>query len=260
MAPSTILADLGNSRLKLARLGGAEPARAVPVDDEAAWAAAVDQLDPEGTARWAIATVNPPVADRLRAWLDRRGPIPQSELRNPQSLRVDRWFTSAADVPVRHRLTRPETAGADRALAVLAAIDRSAIGVGGIVVGCGTALTVERIGPDGVWHGGAIAPGLALMARSLRDGTAQLPRIDPTDVPSPWGDHTQAAIAAGLVWGAVGIARELIARQSADLPADRWLIWTGGDAPRLAPLVAGPGARVEADLVLDGLALAMKQP
>ena len=43
---------------------------------------------------------------------------------------------------------------------------------------CGTAITVERITAEGVWQGGAIAPGLGQTARALHLMTAQLPFIE----------------------------------------------------------------------------------
>ena len=240
-ALSRHVVDLGNSRLKWARLdpdGRPGTPIAPPIDDDDAWAAAFD-VGPGST--WAIASVNPPAAARLADLLRARG--------------VERvtWYASAAAVPVRHRLERPETAGADRALAVLAAARE---GGPGLVVSCGTAITVERVGTDGVWDGGAIAPGLSIAARALRRHTAQLPHVEPGEAPPPWGRSTEPALAAGVFWGAVGSIRELIARQSEGLEPTPWRIWTGGDAPRLAPHVDGPDARVVPDLVLIGLARA----
>lgn len=255
-----LVADLGNSRLKLGRVddaGRLVTTRVLPLDDPAEWARALETLDPGDEApKIALASVNPPVADRFSAWLASRGARSLPELV---------WFRSAAQVPVPHVLARPEATGADRALAVLAATGLLAPGHPGLVVACGTAITVERIGPDGVWQGGAIGPGLALMARSLNQGTAQLPLLeladDPMLPPPPaWGDATGPALTAGVFWGAVGLARELIARQRADLGAGAPVLWTGGGARLLAPQVEGPSARVVPDLVLLGLIAAALGP
>jgi pantothenate kinase type III len=51
-----------------------------------------------------------------------------------------------------------------------------------------------------------------------------------------------------------------VARQTNDLPADPWVIWTGGDAAILAPHVRGGAARIEPDLVLIGLSLMAAGP
>ncbi|CAN5909534.1 type III pantothenate kinase [soil metagenome] len=241
--------DLGNSRLKwgLAGRDGSIPgAVATPTDDPAAWSAALQQLDPKGQAHaWAVSSVNPPVAERLADFLRQQGADDVQ------------WFRSAADVPIRNRLEHAETAGADRALAVLAAVPRAPSNRPGQVVSCGTAITVERIDRDGLWLGGAIAPGLALVAGALQRGTAQLPMVtidEGASPPPPSGPSTASAMAAGIFWGTLGAIRELVQRGSEG--PDSWRIWTGGDASWLAPQLDGPQAWIVPDLVLLGLARA----
>jgi type III pantothenate kinase len=253
-----LVADLGNSRLKLGRFddaGRLVASRAVGLCDPEEWASALEALDPGGRApRVAVATVNPPAAERFESGLASRY--------GAGGIEVIR-FRSAAEVPVAHALATPETTGADRALAVLAATGLLAPGHPAMVVACGTATTVERIGADGVWQGGAIGPGAGLIARALNLGTAQLPLVeppsDPMEAPPPcWGAATGPAVAAGIYWGAVGVARELVEAQRAGLggaavPA----VWTGGAARMLAARVDGPVARVVPDLVLLGLIAAV---
>lgn len=151
-----------------------------------------------------------------------------------------------------------ETGGADRALGVFAAIRRMPRGRPGLVVLCGTAITVERITEQGVWQGGAIAPGLGTIANALHLRTAQLPLIDtrhfdPAHPPPSWGRGTVSSLTAGIFWGTVGVVRELLARQTEDLNGDPWIIWGGGDAAVLAEHVCGKDAVIEPDLVLIGL-------
>jgi type III pantothenate kinase len=240
-----IVADLGNSRLKWGRLderGALAESCTLAIDERDAWDDAWKRWNPKGErTAWAVATVNPPVAKRLETFISGLG---NAEVR---------WYRSAGDVSVRHVLEHPETAGVDRALAVAAAVAMHP-GRAGLVVSCGSAVTVERVDAEGVWQGGAIAPGLALSARALHLLTAQLPLILPRSAPPAWGQSTRPALEAGLYWGTVGAIRELVARQSADMPPNRWLVWTGGDAPVLAPAAGGDDARVFPDLVLQGLA------
>lgn len=242
MNPTAVVADLGNSRLKwgLVRTNGLEASIALPIDDTQAWSAAWEDWA-LGDQPWIISTVNPPLAARLEAFLHARG------------VRRMHWFRSAADVPIKHALDHPERAGADRAFAVLAAVASQGLGRPGIVVSCGSAITVERISAEGIWLGGAIAPGLGLSARALNEGTAQLPFVNAREAPAAWGNSTQPALEAGIFWGAVGTIRELVMRQSEDLTPAPWLIWTGGDARILAPHVAWRESRVVPDLVLLGL-------
>ena len=241
-----IVADLGNSRLKWGRVDSAarlEATLGLPTDDSDAWSEAWEALESgrRRASEWAVATVNPRGALRLRGFLRERG------------ITAVRWFRSAAEVPIRHVLERAETAGADRALAVAAAHSLHPAGQPGIVVSCGSAVTVERIAEGGVWQGGAIAPGLGLSARALHLLTAQLPLVRPRENPPAWGRATVPALEAGLYWGVVGAIRELVTRQAAEMSTAPWLVWTGGDAPILAPAIAWEGAKFIPDLVLLGL-------
>jgi type III pantothenate kinase len=244
-----VVADLGNTRLKWGRLdegGRLIESIALPLDDPQAWAsawAAWSRLDRggSGSAWWAVSTVNPPVADRLDEFLRAEG--------------IDRvtWVRSAAEVPVPKDVEGADTGGSDRALAVFGAVGLMPAGRPGLVVMCGTAITVERVTAAGVWQGGAIAPGLGLTARALHLMTAQLPLIHLDRVPPAWGRGTQSSLEAGVFWGIVGSVRELLARQEHDLGPDPWVLWTGGDAALLAPAVSGSDARIEPNLILQGL-------
>ncbi len=243
-----VVADLGNSRLKWARLdeaGRVAEAVALPLDDPSVWAAtwsAWRSLDPAGDSCWTVSTVNPPVADRLDEFLRSRGVG-----------RVD-WIQSAAEVPVPKDVEGADSGGSDRALAVFGATRLIPRGRSGLVVMCGTAITVERITAAGVWQGGAIAPGLGQTARALNLMTAQLPFIELSQPPPAWGRGTVDSLKAGIFWGIVGAVRELLKRQEEDLGSDPWVVWTGGDAVLLAPQVSGAEARIEPNLILDALA------
>jgi type III pantothenate kinase len=244
------VADLGNSRLKWARVdenGHLAERLAIPLEADA-WAAAWSQsrVLGNGPSLWTVSSVNPPVAAKLAEFL-----------RSKQVARVT-WFVAASEIPVPFDVEGAETGGADRALGVLAAIRLMPAGQPGLVVSCGTAITVERVTSLGVWQGGVIAPGLGPVAAALHLRTAQLPLIDVrqfhTEQPAPrWGRGTVASLQAGIFWGTVGAVRELLARQGEDLSGDPWVLWTGGDAAILAPHVSGDMARIEPDLVLVGL-------
>jgi type III pantothenate kinase len=244
-----IVADLGNSRLKWARLdenGRLTPSSALPPDDPLAWSALWNDWHTQESqpSRWAIASVNPPVAQRMAAFLLKR--------------HVDHvaWYNAAADVPLAMDVEGADSGGADRALAVLAAVKQMPLGQPGLVVSCGTAVTIERVTADGVWQGGVIAPGLFLCARALHLLTAQLPLVNPDQSAPFWGRGTVASLEAGVFWGTVGSVRELLARQVFEHNEKPWIVWTGGDAERLAQSVCGERARVIPDLVLSGLARA----
>ena len=89
--------------------------------------------------------------------------------------------------------------GVDRLLACIAAWKSVPLGHSCIVVDAGTALTINRVSPNGFFCGGSIQPGWMLMARSLRNGTSQLPMLDFTNLDPGWpGQDTSSAIRAGL--------------------------------------------------------------
>lgn len=241
-----IVADLGNTRLKWALLdesGAPGPTVALAPDDPASWAVVHDawHRNVPGPSVWAVSSVNPPLARRLEAFLEERKP---AEVR---------WIRTAAEVPVPMDVEGAETGGSDRALAVLGASRLLGTGRPILVVMCGTAITVERVTAEGVWQGGAIAMGLGLCARALRHFTAQLPLVSPTPEAPSWGRSTEPSLEAGVFWGTAGAVRELIQRQRPDLGGEPLVVWTGGDAPALAPAVEGPSALVVPDLVLRGL-------
>jgi type III pantothenate kinase len=241
-----VFADLGNSRLKWARVvdGDRLEVEALPVGDPPAWLATWARWNPSGgPSSWSVSTVNPPVARRLGHFLDEQ---PGTSVR---------WFRSAADVPIRHELENPHTAGTDRAFAVLGALAGHPRGGPGIVVSCGSAITVERISAGGVWQGGAIAPGFRLAAEALHAMSTQLPMVYPDRPPIPWGCSTVPALEAGVFWGTVGAIRALVAGQAEGLSPAPWVIWSGGDADLLmGPTALGlPDVRLAPSLVLDGL-------
>jgi type III pantothenate kinase len=244
-----VVADIGNSRLKWAKLspdGALGASVALPLDDPDRWAVVWNEWrhdQPDGSA-WAVSTVNPPLARRLDAFL------------TEQQVRSVRWFHTAAEVPLAKDVEGAETGGSDRAFAVLAASRLVGTGKPILVVSCGTAITLERITAKGVWQGGAIAMGLGLCARALHAFTAQLPLVAPDATAPSWGRSTEPSLEAGVFWGTVGAVRELIDRQRADLGGDFRIIWTGGDAEPLAPAVEGASARIVPDLVLQGIAFA----
>ena len=255
MAGSTvnIVVDIGNTRVKwrCADPGQSSgPSSAMSLDAPEIVSVLWDAWQyPEADAlKIAVSSVNPPFADRLESFLADRG----------RSLPLSiRWYRSAKDVPVRHQLANPETTGADRALAVLGAIELIPMNRSCLIVSCGTAVTIERITWERVWQGGAITLGLGLASRTLHRNTAQLPYVGPSQIPSAWGNSTRPALEAGIFWGVVGAIKELIERQRNDLPGDPLVVWTGGDAEILARAVEGANVQISPDLVLRGLSLTL---
>ena len=159
-------------------------------------------------------------------------------------------------LPIETSLEHPESVGVDRLCCAAAAFDH--LGVACVVADFGTAITIDCVNDDGTFLGGAILPGLRMGAKSLQDGTALLPRVEPSEPSGVFGRDTQQAIAGGLVFGARGALRELVEAYATEL--GRWplVIITGGDA-QLICREPGASALVQArvdDLAVRGVAIA----
>ena len=133
-------------------------------------------------------------------------------------------------VPLKTALTDESTAGQDRLCGALAAYVN--VEAACAVVHLGTALVVDCIDGEGVFRGGAIAPGLKMGAAALHEFAAQLPAATMAPPPDeqPFGRNTQEAINLGLFATARGTVRELLERYATALGAWPHVVATGGDA------------------------------
>lgn len=165
------------------------------------------------------------------------------------------FFLDAANSRGQVDFTRIDcsTLGADRAAnaEALAAL----YPLPGIVIDCGTAVTMELVDEKKIFRGGAIAPGRALMRKALASGTAQLPELPLSEeIPAGIGAGTRNSIAFGVDRGSVGMIKEFIsaAKEKYEVAS---VVLTGGDAPFFRP--AFPEAVTpENDFTLQGLRIA----
>lgn len=136
--------------------------------------------------------------------------------------------------PLKHDLEDASTLGIDRALDAYAAF--SLVEQACVVIDAGTAITVDFIDGEGVFRGGAIAPGVRMMLRSLHEHTAALPEVAfelPDLDQGPFGRDTAHAMRVGVIGAARGLVRELVERYSERYGAYPRVIATGGDAAAL---------------------------
>ncbi len=147
---------------------------------------------------------------------------------------------------------RPTQLGVDRWLAALAGFVhvRGAV----CVVDAGTALTVDVVTANGEHRGGLISPGLALMARSLTQGTAQL-SLEHVESVDRFATNTTHAISLGCREALAGLLCRVAERWAQELgETPRWLL-TGGEAETIRELCP-VAVDILPDLVLRGLSLA----
>ncbi len=235
-----VVLDVGNSAVKVALFAGDDLVEraAFAHDDPAAPRALREAIArAPADAPVAAAAVRPARLAPILAALDPARPrrvapgdfLPpiENDADVPANVGLDRLFNAAA------------VAGAARPT---------------VVVDAGTAVTIDRVEPPGVFRGGTIGPGLRLGFEALHRETERLPRVDlpaPGEEVRALGRDTVPAIRAGVVLGVAGaierIARELGAGRDADV------VLTGGDAAHLRPFL-GLELRLDPDLTLRGIA------
>lgn len=243
--PETWLFDLGNSRTKVARLAAGRPVETVALD----WARPdFAQALHAHLARWpqpARVWVASVAADAHRLQV-------QAVLTEMHPARVEWLRTPRRAGGIRNSYARPERLGIDRFLAMLAGYARS--GGACVVVGCGTALTLDAIASDGQHAEGQIALSPHGMLQALHGATAIADR-NPDAFVADAADDTARALKSGC-WAAAGALVEwFVARSRARGPVSH--VWLhGGWAAELAAWLAADGVVVETldDAVLCGLA------
>lgn len=265
---TVLLADVGNSRIKLAviaDLGSADAAgRRLPTVTKR------QDLDSRGFRQanletWLnqaaptaavvlVASVHDAAAARLEAAIAELSATRHRPLRQRRIVH--------GDLPLEIAVAEPHRVGIDRLAAAAAAGMVRRPGRGTIIVDCGTAATVDLLSPDGAFLGGAIMPGPDLMARALADGTSRLPVVVAMEhamgmPPVMPGRSTQEAIIAGIGWGIRGAISRLVEEARSSLGADADVILTGGW--RSVVRDALPGAIEMPELVLTGIALAAER-
>lgn len=180
----------------------------------------------------------------------------------PQSVRFARDYfdleplvvSHELDLGLKNRYDDPRAVGADRLVNGLAAWKKAGRAV--VIADFGTATTVDAVSSDGVYLGGAIAPGIGISTDALFRAAAKLPRVELLAPPRALATNTAQSIQAGLVFGYAGLTKELIVRCADEIESEFGekpaIYATGGLAELIAPLVPQI-ERIEANLTLEGL-------
>jgi len=150
------------------------------------------------------------------------------------------------------KVPRPYEIGTDLVANAYSAHHR--VGAPVIVVDFGTALTFTTVNETGYVLGVAIAPGIKTAMKALANQTAQLPEI-PLELPeSVIGLHTTHAMQAGILWGYVGMAKELISKIRAEVGDHYKAVATGGLSFVMQPL-GDIFEFIDPELTINGLRL-----
>ncbi len=239
----TVVADVGNSRIKWGLCGPQAVCDicSLPPDDPAAWEQQRQQWGLELHCQWVVTGVHPPRRERLAEWLRQCG----------QQVFV---FDDPKNLPLRVLVARPDHVGMDRLFDAVAANSRRTAGVPAVVIDAGSAVTVDLLDAGGAFVGGAILPGLRLMAKALHDHTALLPIIEPpAQAPPLPGTATIPAIEAGIFWAVAGGIAALLRKYRDLCRSAPEVFLTGGDAPRLQAVI--PEAQLWPEMTLEGIRL-----
>ncbi len=95
-------------------------------------------------------------------------------------------------------------------------------------------MTINVIQYPGKFIGGLIAPGLEMMFESLKNKTAQLPRLSVNDFISIIGNDTNSSIASGVLTSAVGMIGKIINHLKKENSAEEIFTYvTGGNAEKI---------------------------
>lgn len=244
-----LLIDAGNSRLKWAFLRDGRFESGGSLERKGKQTAALARkawgsLDTH-PARVLVASVaGPAFRKSLTGWVSKQWQV------DPEFL-----VAQANAFEVRNAYEEPLRLGVDRWAALVAA--RASAAVPTCIVDCGTAIVIDALAADGRHLGGLITPGLGLMRDSLiqRAEEIQEERVTAGNGESfLLASDTGNAIIGGCLYAAVAMIDRVVLDLGSELGKGLRTVITGGDAPRIKPLLA---IRVgyEPDLVLQGVAV-----
>ena len=235
------LVSIGNTNIAVGKYDGGTVSHAagMPADKPDELVAALDEMNADAVALSSVS------AKAARAIADT---IAKTNGRRVYRVGED------IQIPVRHSLSDEAIAktGQDRLLCAVGAFHTLEQAV--VVVDAGTAVTVDFVDGQGVFHGGAIAPGASMQLRAMSEGTDALPMLSPEKPHGPSiGTDTFGAMQRGVHYGIRGLVRLLTEQYAVEYEGYPLVIATGGDASMLfadEELVD----RIVPDLVLRGLA------
>ena len=243
----TLLVDIGNSRVKWARLG-ADGLGQQSASSYAGWTA-VD---------WSAALFAGDRVERVLA-SSVAGPAAAAALDAAARLATGRpaqfVTTTRAAAGVVNGYANPALLGVDRWLAVIGSYAR--VRGACVVADIGTAATVDVVSGNGRHLGGFIVPGQRLMVASLLGSTGDLAAhhaaSEAVGAQGGFADNTREAIERGCRLALAALVDRSLSEAERSLGEPCRLLLTGGGAAEVLPDLRGTAEHVP-DLVLRGLA------
>jgi len=121
---------------------------------------------------------------------------------------------------------QPSSVGADRIVDAAGAY--YTYGGPCLVIDFGTATTFDYVSEKGEFLYGITAPGLEITAQALSNMAAQLPEIEIKKPDSILTKNTISSMQAGVVYGYIGLTREIISQVKKEIGTPMKVIATGG--------------------------------
>jgi type III pantothenate kinase len=246
-----VVVDIGNSRMKwgLCREDQVSESASLPLESTYLWDEQHQKWGLSSATNWALSGVNPSALAKFVSWVGE----------HKANLII---LSSFRHLPISVSVNVPEKVGIDRLLNAVAAKHRVQREISLFIIDAGTAVTVDWVDSNGAFRGGAIFPGLRLMAKSLHEHTALLPMLDVSKLSSPTlpGTTTKAAMKAGIFWAVAGGIKAILRCLSVDEDALRHhaIFLTGGDAHLLEPVMES-GFITWPEMTLEGIRLSAEK-
>lgn len=192
---TTLLIDIGNTRLKLAKLEAGAPSfvGAVAIDPlhacETSLRQHIEVLTEPASTVWLVSVASQAVNALVQALL---------------SSCALHWVHATSKASgILNAYPDPTQLGPDRWTGIIGLKRHFPVLQQPIVLASfGTATTVDTLSPDAEFLGGLILPGVSMMRESLNRGTARLPN-EPGELQA-FPTNTRAAIASGVVAAQAG--------------------------------------------------------
>jgi type III pantothenate kinase len=128
-------------------------------------------------------------------------------------------------------------------------------GTNSIIIGAGTAITVDYLQKGTIFQGGAILPGVTVQLQSLHTSTDALPLVSEkrSSLTLP-ATSTESCIYSGVLYGIAGSIKEIIGKYRRLSSHPSTIVVSGGSWQTIAPLVDFSYVHIP-DLVVIGTGL-----
>ena len=242
-----LLIDIGNTRIKFALSDGHAILQHGVIVHNKAWNEAIRQIFVEIITPIEACIVASVMAEQDNQFIEEL--ISTCSRISPNLLKTQRFQCG-----LENAYSNPESMGVDRWLAMIAAWQKSQQAM--LLIGCGSALTLDLVDIQGRHQGGYIIPGIRMMQNALNRQTALIDLDVGTEeslMPDwQWGRSTKQCVSAGSLLATVSVIDRAIINAEIEYPEGVSCFIYGGDAQRVQSYLR-QAVNYEPDLVFLGM-------